>query len=139
MDKAAYTSHMRAAAATKAGKFKNEIVPLMGIDKKTGEPKLLDSDEGIRYSSNLEKIQSMHTLTPSGRISAASASQITDGASAILICNERALRKYGLTARARIIGLELAGDCPIAMLSAPIPATQKVLKSTGLDIKDIDV
>ena len=82
---------------------------------------------------------SLPTLSSGGRITAATSSQICDGAAAILICNDTGLRKLNLKPRARIVALDLAGDDPVAMLSAPIPATKKVLKRAGLSLQDMEI
>ena len=84
-------------------------------------------------------MKKLRTLKDGGVITAATSSQITDGASAILVCNEKGLQKLNLKPKARVIGLALAGDDPVVMLGGPIPATQTVLKQTGLSMKDMDL
>jgi len=132
LDKFGYESHVKAAAATKAGKFDKEIVPLVGKDGK-----MATKDEGIRADVTLESMTKLKTLDPKGIITAATSSQICDGASAMLICNERGLKKLGVKPRAKIHTLALAGSDPRIMLEGPIPATQTALKRAGLTINDI--
>jgi acetyl-CoA C-acetyltransferase len=127
MEAYALESHRRAVAAFDAGKFTREIAPL-------GE---VTADEGPRRDTSLEK---MATLKPvEGRITAATSSQISDGAAALLIVSEAALKAHGLTPRARIHHLSVRGADPIWMLTAPIAATQHALKRAGLRIDEIDV
>lgn len=139
MDQFAVASHQKGAAATKAGRFKNEIIPVMGADPKTGEAKLLSVDEGIRADTTMEGLAKLKLLKEGGRMTAGSASQITDGAAAILICNERGLKKLGLKPRAKIVSMALAGSDPVIMLEGPIPATERAFKQSGLTMKDMDV
>ncbi|MFD3810062.1 acetyl-CoA C-acetyltransferase [Rhodococcus sp. NPDC058639] len=124
----ALQSHERAKAAIAAGRFDNETVPL-------GDATV---DEGPRETS-LEKMASLQPLVEGGRLTAAVASQISDGASAVLLASDEAVKKYGLKPRARIHHLSARGDDPIFMLTAPIPATQYALEKTGLTIDDIDL
>ena len=137
LDAFALESHRRAAAATKAGAFKREIVPLeVDVD---GETRMHDADEGIRYDAALEGIASVKLLQEGGRISAANASQICDGASAALVVSERALKAHGLKPRARIHTLALTAGDPVIMLEEPIPATRRALERAGMKIGDIDL
>ncbi|AOR79662.1 acetyl-CoA C-acetyltransferase [Novosphingobium resinovorum] len=133
LDRFALESHRRAAAATKAGAFEREIVPL-DVD---GVPHV--TDEGIRYDATLDSIGSVRLLQEGGVISAANASQICDGASGALVVSERALKDYGLTPIARIVDMVVTAGDPVIMLEEPIPATQKALKRAGLRIEDIDL
>lgn len=128
MEAFAVESHERALRARAEARFDAEIVPLNG----------LDHDEGPR-EPNWEKIRSLPTLTDGGRITAAVASQISDGSAALLIANEQAIKDHGLTPRARIHHMSVYADDPIVMLSAPIPATQRALAKTGLSAGDIDL
>ncbi|MFX1756661.1 acetyl-CoA C-acetyltransferase [Rhodococcus sp. As11] len=128
LEKWALQSHERAKSAIAEGRFENEIVPL-------GDAAV---DEGPRETS-LEKMASLQTLVEGGRLTAAVASQISDGASAVLLASDEAVKKYGLKPRARIHHLSARGDDPIFMLTAPIPATQYALEKTGLTIDDIDL
>jgi acetyl-CoA acyltransferase len=150
-DDFSYRSHVKAAAATRAGYFKKEILPLK-VAGPDGEQILLDYDEGIRMEPDREKMKQLQPafLNPSfeqmfpGQIkwtvTAGNSSQISDGASAVLIASREKAEQLGLTPRARFLSFSLAGDSPILMLTAPIPATRRVLERAGLDLlKDIDV
>ena len=128
MEAFAVESHERALRAQAEGRFDNEIVPIEGVER----------DEGPR-EPDLDKIRSLPTLTPEGKITAAVASQISDGSAAMLIMNERAVDEHGVTPRARIHHLSVWADDPIMMLSAPIPATQRALAKTGMTASDIDL
>jgi acetyl-CoA acetyltransferase family protein len=140
MDKFGVISHKRAAEATKKGHFANEIVTVKGFDKKTNSEVDHSVDEGIRPDTTLEGIAKLPLLKPDGgRLTAGTASQICDGSAAMLIVNERALKKYNLKPRAKFISLALAGDDPVMMLGGPIPATIRVLQNAGLTINDIDL
>ncbi len=128
METFAGNSHLRALKAREEGRFDNEIVPLNG----------LTFDEGAR-EPNWEKIRSLKTLVPGGRLTAALASQISDASSAILIASEQAVRDHGLKPRARIHHISVRADDPVMMLSAPIPATRYALKRAGMTMDDIDL
>ncbi|MGE5696942.1 MAG: steroid 3-ketoacyl-CoA thiolase FadA6 [Candidatus Sericytochromatia bacterium] len=128
MEQYALTSHERALAAIRAGHFDNEIVPVNGFRV----------DEGPRETS-LEKMASLSTLSEGGRLTAAVASQISDGASAVLLASEQAVADHKLTPRARIHHISARGADPVFMLTGPIPATRYALEKTGLSIDDIDV
>ena len=127
MEQFAVESHTRALKAQANGLFDAEIAPLNGLAR----------DEGPR-EPNWEKIRSLKTLVPDGRITAAMASQISDASASILIASEQAVKDHGLTPRARIHHMSVRGDDPIFMLSAPIPATRYALEKTGLSMADID-
>ena len=138
-------SQQLAEQATNEGRFDREIVPVATkrIDRDTG--KLVESDEvvtrdeGIRPGSTVETLAKLKpAFKPDGKITAANASQITDGASAALIMSEERATQLGLTPRARFAAFSLAGVDPITMLTGPIPATAKVLERSGLSIDDID-
>jgi acetyl-CoA C-acetyltransferase len=128
MEEFAVRSHERALTARAEGRFDREIEPVFG----------LAADEGPR-APNRDKIRSLPALTEGGRLTAALASQISDGAAALLIVSERALRVHGLTPRARIHHLSVLGADPIWMLTAPIPATAHALSKAGLAIGDLDL
>lgn len=128
MEEFSITSHERALAAQAAGLFDPEIEPLAGVS----------ADEGPRVPDRA-KIASLKPLTPGGRITAAMASQISDGSAALLLASERAVADHGLTPRARIHHISARGDDPILMLTAPIPATAHALARTGLSLDDIDL
>jgi len=133
LDQYALESHRRAAAATTAGLFDAQIVPLAVEDG------VHVRDEGIRYDATLEGIGSVRLMKEGGVISAANASQICDGASAALIVNERALKAHGLTPMARIVNMTVSAGDPIIMLEEPINATRKALDRAGLTIEDMDL
>ena len=136
-DAFALESHRRAAAATEAGAFADEIVPL-AIETPDG-PALHAVDEGIRFDASLAGIQSVRLLAEGGVISAANASQICDGASAVLVVSEAALKAHGLTPLARIHGLAVTAGDPVVMLEEPLFATDKALRRAGMTIADIDL
>jgi acetyl-CoA acetyltransferase family protein len=132
-------SHLRAARAREEGRFDAEIVPVeVTLD---GETRLFAQDEGIRPDSSVEKLgQLKAAFKPDGGvITAGNSSQITDGASAVLIMSEDKANALGLRPRARFHTFALAGDDPVLMLTAPIPATAKVLERSGLSLDDIDL
>ncbi len=137
LDQFAYESHMRAKAATEAGAFGKEIV---AIEIDTPEGKMLHTiDEGIRFDATPESIGSVKLLQEGGAISAANASQICDGASAVLIVSEKALKEHGLTPRARIVNLTVTAGDPVIMLEEPLFATDRALSRAGMKIGDIDL
>jgi acetyl-CoA C-acetyltransferase len=138
MEDMALESHRRADAATKNGHFQREIVPLAGHDKE-GNTFTFDTDEGIRWPGSKEKMASLKTLKEGGRITAALASQVSDGASAVMVMNERGLARFGLAPRAVVRELSVVGSDPQIMLEGPIPATQVALARAGLEIGDIDL
>jgi acetyl-CoA acyltransferase len=141
-------SHHLAAEAADSGGFENEIVPIR-VPGADGESHLVTADETIRRQSTVEKLA---LLAPSFQndeysarfphinwsITAGNSSQLTDGASAMLIMSETRANQLGLVPRARFAGFSLAADDPIKMLTGPIPATAKILKNTGLTIDQID-
>ncbi|MEC7997834.1 MAG: acetyl-CoA C-acyltransferase [Pseudomonadota bacterium] len=138
LDEFGLLSHQRAATATKSGYFEQEIVPL-NIELEDGSKDLHTVDEGIRFEANLEGMQSLNALREGGVITAGTASQISDGAAAIMVANEEAVSKFDLPVRAKIHSLAVVGSDPVIMLEGPIPATEKVLKKAGLSIDDIDL
>jgi len=129
MEEFAFQSHQRALRAIDEGRFSREIVPYGA----------LAVDEGPRRDSTLEKMATLKTLEEGGRITAALSSQISDGASAVLVASERAIKTHGLKPRARIHHLSVRGDDPIWMLTAPIRATKNALAKTGMKLADIDL
>jgi acetyl-CoA C-acetyltransferase len=137
LDTYALESHKRAAAATEAGAFKREIVPIT-VDTKDGRV-VHDKDEGIRYDATIESIGAVKLLAEGGVLSAANASQVCDGASAVLVVNEKALKAHNLKPLARIHNLTVTAGDPVIMLEEPIPATAKALKKVGMKIGDIDL
>jgi acetyl-CoA C-acetyltransferase len=138
LDAFALESHKRAAAATDSGAFEREIVPL-AITLPDGTNALHTKDEGIRYDASAESMAAVRLLKEDGVITAATSSQICDGASAVLVVSERALKVHGLIPLARIHNLTVTGGDPVIMLEEPIFATQKALKRAGMRIEDIDL
>jgi acetyl-CoA C-acetyltransferase len=138
LDAFALESHLKAARARDDGAFDEEIVPLRIVDAE-GNESLHMRDEGIRADATLEGIGSVKTLQEGGRISAANASQICDGASAALVVSERALKEHDLTPIARIANLTVTGGDPVIMLKEVIPATKRALDRAGMTIGDIDL
>jgi len=137
MDRFGVQSQERAARATREGRFEREILPV-----KDAEGNMMTADEGIRDTS----MESLGKLKPSfrseeegGRVTAGNSSQITDGSAALLIMSEEKAKALGLRPRARFVNFSLAGDDPRFMLTAPIPATHKVLERAGLSIGDMDL
>jgi acetyl-CoA C-acetyltransferase len=128
MEEFALRSHQRAIRAIEGKYFAKEIAPING----------LDFDEGPRRDTTLEKMATLKTLAENGRITAAVSSQISDGAAALLLASEKAVKEHGLKPRARIHHMSVRGDDPVWMLTAPIPATAWALKKTGLKLADID-
>jgi acetyl-CoA C-acetyltransferase len=137
LDQFSYLSHQKAIAATKAGAFAGEIVP---IDIETADgPAQHTVDEGIRFDATLEGIAGVKLLAEGGALTAASSSQICDGASAALVVSEEALKRYNLTPIARIHTLALTAGDPVIMLEEPLFATDRALQKAGLNIGDIDL
>jgi acetyl-CoA acetyltransferase family protein len=128
-------SQRLALQATEEGRFENEIVVVTGAD---GEP--VTRDEGIRPGTTAETLANLKpSFMENGKVTAGNSSQITDGASAVLVMSERRAAELGLRPRARIHAFALAGADPRLMLTAPIPATEKVLANGGLTLADIDL
>jgi acetyl-CoA C-acetyltransferase len=136
MDGFALASHRKAAAATEAGAFADEIVPVT-VTGPDGDTIVHDRDEGIRGDATLESIGSVKTLTPDGSLSAATASQICDGSSGVLVASAAAVKAHGLTPLARVHNLTVTAGDPVIMLEEPIPATRRALQRAGLSIDDI--
>ena len=137
MDAFGVRSQDLALRATREGRFEREILPILDA-----EGRLMTVDEGLRETTMeaLAKLKpSFRPVEDGGRVTAGNSSQITDGASAVLIMSEDKANELGLTPRARFVNFSLAGDDPRYMLTAPIPATQKVLARAGMTIDDIDV
>ncbi len=129
LDEFALQSHQRAAAAWDSGRFSSQVVPVNGVS----------IDEGFRRDSTLEKLASLSVLKEGGRLTAATSSQISDGAAAILIASPQAAARHGLTPIARISAMTVVGSDPVVMLDGPIPATRKLLERAQLTVDDIDL
>ncbi|OXE37094.1 MAG: acetyl-CoA acetyltransferase [Phenylobacterium zucineum] len=138
IDEYSFRSHQRAIAATQAGAFKAEIIGLEITDA-DGNVSLHTVDEGIRFDASLEGIKGVKLLRENGRLTAASSSQICDGASGVMVVSEKGLKDLGVEPIARIHHLSLLGHDPVIMLEAPIPATERALKKAGMKIDDIDL
>lgn len=141
LDDYAHQSHLRAIKAAKAGAFDAEIVTVAARSLEQGdlgEPHAVD--EGIRFNVTREGFDTVKTIQPeNGLLTAASASQISDGASGVLVVNERGLKALGVEPLARIHHLSVIGHDPVIMLEAPIPATQRALQRAGLGVNDVDL
>jgi acetyl-CoA C-acetyltransferase len=129
MEEFALRSHQRAIAATDAGRFDRELIPVAG----------LEHDEGPRRDTSLTKMAGLRPLREGGQTTAALASQISDGASAVLVASEHAVAEHRLTPRARVHHVSARGGDPIYMLTAPIRATRHALSRAGMTIEDIDL
>ncbi|MGB2772977.1 MAG: thiolase family protein [Anaerolineae bacterium] len=137
LDRYSYESHQKAAAATAAGYFKAEIMPVTVAHN--GSQVTLDYDEGFRSNVDLAKMGQLRpAFRADGRITAASSSQISDGAAAVLLASAEGLKRHNLTPRARIVARVVVGSDPLIMLDGPIPATRKILAQAGLTIEDMD-
>ena len=134
LDSFALESHIKAANASKADLFKSEILPLEG-----NKGSMVISDEGIRYDASIEGLSGLNPVIEGGVITAGNASQITDGASAIMICNDEGLKKIKTNPRALIKTITVVGDDPVFMLTGPIPASKLALKKSNLNIDEIDL
>ena len=127
MEAFAFESHQRAIRAIDEGRFGNEIIPFGDFSH----------DEGPRRDTSREKMAKLQTLLPGGRLTAAVSSQISDGATALLVASEQAVKTHGLKPRARVHHISVRGDDPIFMLTAPIPATKHALAKAGMKMADI--
>jgi len=139
MDEFSARSHQLAAKARAEGKFDREIIPIMGHDE-NGVPFMVDQDETIRPDTTAESLAQLRpAFNPKGgTVTAGSSSQITDGASAMLIMSAERAQSLGLKPLAKISAATLAGVDPSIMGYGPVPSTQKALKRLGMDIKDVD-
>ncbi len=141
LDAYALASHRRAAAATREGRFGAEIVPLPARDadgKATGETHA--ADEGIRLDASLEGIAAVKLLADGGRLTAATASQICDGAAALVVANARGLRAMGDPKPLAVVRqMTVVGHDPVVMLEGPVPATPVALRRAGLKLDDVDL
>jgi acetyl-CoA acyltransferase len=141
LDEFSAESHRRAARATGEGRFAREIVPVRVRDEDGHDTdELFASDEGIRPDSSVETLAKLKpAFKEGGKVTAGNSSQITDGASAVLIMSEERAKELGYRPRARFHSFALAGVDPVTMLTGPIPATTKVLERAGLTLDDIDL
>lgn len=141
MEKFAVLSHQRAARAINNGDFDQEIVPVEVLAQSPGveSSRIFNVDEGVRFDASLSAMQSLAPLKEGGLITAATASQISDGAAAVLVANQRAVARYDLSVRARIHTMTVTGSDPELMLEGPIPATERLLDRAGITLDDIDL
>ncbi|MCJ1962342.1 acetyl-CoA C-acetyltransferase [Novosphingobium mangrovi (ex Hu et al. 2023)] len=133
MDRFALDSHRKAAAAIQTGAFDAEIVPVTTANGAFAQ------DEGVRFDATLEGIGALDPLTEGGTITAGNASQMTDGASGVLVASEAAIKTHGLTPLARIHAFGVSAGDPVVMLEEPLPGTRRLLARTGLSLADIDL
>src|SRR5437762_10714918 len=138
LDEYSYNSHQRAIAATQAGRFKDEIVPVQ-ITRADGSTDTHNIDEGIRFDVSLAGIRGVKLIAENGKLTAASASQICDGASGVMVVNEKGLKSLGIKPMARVHHMTMMGGDTVIMLEAPLPATQRALQKAGMSIDDIDL
>ncbi len=137
LDGFSYRSHERAIAATQAGAFEAEILPIE-VETENGK-ELHKVDEGIRFDASMEGIAGVKLLAEGGSLTAASSSQICDGASGVLIVNEEGLKKLKVKPLAKIVHMSVMGHDPVIMLEAPIPATKRALERAKMSVDDIDL
>ena len=138
LDKFALESHQKAVNATESKFFDREILPVQGKNAE-GMDDLVMADEGIRFDASLDKLAGLNPVTDGGVITAGNASQITDGAAAVVICNDAGLNKIQANPRAEIVSISVVGDDPVFMLTGPIPASIKALQTAKLSIDDMDL
>ena len=138
LDRFALESHQKAAHATDSKYFDREILPVEGRNAE-GIKDLVMKDEGIRFDASLDKLSGLKTVSEGGVITAGNASQITDGAAAVMVCNDAGLKKIQSNPRAEIVSIAVVGDDPVFMLTGPIPASFKALESANLTISDMDI
>jgi len=138
LDAYAYESHRRAAAATQAGAFAKEVVPV-AVKAEDGAAEQHRVDEGIRFDASLDGIRGVKLLQEGGRLTAATSSQICDGASGVMVVSERGLKALGVGPLARIHHMSVIGEDPVIMLEAPINATRRALERAGMSVHDIDL
>ncbi len=138
LDRYGYESHLKAISASRNGDFESEIVPIE-VRSAEGEADLHRIDEGIRFDVTLDGMAAMKTLQEDGRLTAATSSQICDGASALLVVNERGLKALGHDPLARVHQMLVTGGDPVVMLEEPLFATTRALERAGMRIHDIDL
>ncbi len=138
LDAFGFESQQRGAAASRAGAFDREIVAV-SVTTHEGETRLHTVDEGIRFDASLEGIRGVKLIQEGGRLTAATSSQICDGASGVMIVNERGLKALGVKPLARIHHMTVVGEDPVIMLEAPIGATRRALERSGMKLDDIDL
>ncbi|MBV8971034.1 MAG: acetyl-CoA C-acetyltransferase [Sphingomonadaceae bacterium] len=138
LDAFGFASQQKAAAAAKAGAFDAEIVAVE-VELPDGSREPHTVDEGIRFDATLEGVKGVKLISEGGRLTAATSSQIADGASGVMVVNERGLKALGVQPLARIHHMTVVGEDPVIMLEAPIGATKKALQRAGMRVDDIDL
>ncbi len=135
LDDYSYQSHLRAAEAIRAGRFEGQIVPVTRPDGQ-----VVTVDEGVRMAPDRERMAALKPVFKGdGVITAGNASQISDGAAAVVLASEEAVARWNLKPLARVVARVVVGSDPVLMLDGPIPATGKVLERAGLSLADVDV
>jgi 3-oxoadipyl-CoA thiolase len=137
-DAFALRSHERAVDAIGAGRLAEEIVPVE-VPQRRGDPVLVDTDEHPRPDTSLEKLSALAALSPDGSVTAGNASGINDGACAVIVASESAVRRHGLEPLVRVRSMATAGVPPRIMGIGPVPATRKLLERSGVTLAEIDV
>jgi acetyl-CoA C-acetyltransferase len=138
LDRFAFESHRRAAAAIETNAFANEIVPVR-VTLADGTEVVHDRDEGVRLDCSLEGLAKLEPMAKGGVLTAGSASQMCDGSSAVLVASARAVKQHGFKPIARIVNMTVTAGDPVIMLEEPLYATQKALDRAGLKLADIDL
>ena len=139
MDKLAYESHMKAAKATEEGRFKDEILPL-DIPQRRGEPVVFDKDEGVRPDTSVEKLAKLKPVfKKDGVVTAGNASQISDGAAALVVMAKSEAESRGIEPLAKVVAYNTSGVKPEYVMEAPMPSVKALLKDTGLTMDDLDL
>jgi acetyl-CoA acetyltransferase family protein len=139
LDQYAFDSHVRAGQASEGGRFADQIVPVE-VPTEAGHPQLFAKDEGIRMPPSMERMTALQpAFGAGGTATAGNASQISDGAAALLLTSRQKAAELGLRPRARLRATAVVGSDPLLMLTGPIPATKKVLKRAGMTLGDVDV
>jgi acetyl-CoA acyltransferase len=139
LDDFAYQSHVRAGAAIRDGRQMSQIAPVL-VPNGNGSTHLVEHDQGVRMQPDREKMSALPpAFKQDGVITAGNSSQISDGAAALLVASEHAVKEHDLQPLARIVARDVVGTDPVLMLDGPIPATRKVLKRAGLSLEQMDV
>jgi len=140
MDQFAYDTTLKAIAATNSGAFKSEILPVeVRPADGSGNGEMHTVDEGIRFNPSLEAIAGLTPMQEGGLLTPGTSSQICDGASGVMVVNEKSLKALGVEPMARIHHMSVLGGDPVIMLETPLPATVRALKKAGLSVNDIDL
>ncbi len=134
----ALASHLKAKQAVEEGRFEGEIIPIE-VELEDGSLEMHTQDEGIRMDATIGAISGLQPMAEDGVLTAANASQICDGAAAVMIASGDACKRLGLTPLAKIVAMSVIGSDPVIMLEGPIPATKKVLERAGMSMDDIDL